>query len=144
MLDKALSGMGNIDMIIHLGDCIKDIININEKYKKPMEYVAGNNDWTANNVYDKTLNILGKKIFITHGHHYSVSYGIDNLYEHALSIGADVVLFGHTHMQKIYYKGDMIILNPGSINFPRDIGPGAAVLTIDENGVDVNMMRLEY
>ena len=142
MLDKALSSMGNIDMIIHLGDCIKDIIKINDKYKKQIEYVWGNNDWSANGIYEKALDICGKKIFITHGHRYSVSYDIESLYDKALEIGADAVLYGHTHRQ-IWYKGDMIILNPGSITFPRDQGSGAAVMTIDENGIDVNLFRIE-
>ncbi len=50
---------------------------------------------------------------ITHGHHYHVSTGPEILKQEALSIGADVVMFGHTHRPYFEQDEDITVLNPG-------------------------------
>lgn len=134
MLDKALSLMKNIDLIIHLGDHYKDIIKVNEKYKKGIEYIVGNNDFKGSAEYEKTIVIAGKRIFMTHGHKYNVSYGIDRLYYKGLEENADIVLYGHTHIQHIERSSNTLFLNPGSTSRPRDSKPGCAVVVIDDRG----------
>ncbi|SKA90033.1 hypothetical protein SAMN05443428_11016 [Caloramator quimbayensis] len=145
MLDKAIKSMGNLDYIIHLGDEYRDIIKVNEKYKLPIEYVSGNNDFGAERIPEKILSISGKKIFITHGHRYNVYFGLESLYFKALETDAELVLYGHTHVQDIKSKGDIILLNPGSVSRPRDTKPGCAVVEIDNRGdIDFKLIRLEY
>lgn len=101
MLDKAIKMMEPLDLIIHLGDEYKDIIKLKEKYKLPIEYVSGNNDFIGEKISEKLINIKGNNIFITHGHKYNVYYGIDSLYFKALEVNANLVLYGHTHIQDI-------------------------------------------
>lgn len=43
------------------------------------------------------MNIDDYRAFITHGHNYGVSLGLEGIYAEALSRGVDIVLFGHTH-----------------------------------------------
>ena len=142
MLDKAISSMGNVDMIIHIGDHYKDIIKVNEKYKKPIEYVVGNNDFKGQADYEKTIVIQGKRIFLTHGHRYNIYYGINRLYYKGLEENADVVVFGHTHVQHIERAGDMLLLNPGSTSLPRDNKPGCLIININDNGeIDIEPIK---
>jgi uncharacterized protein len=142
MLDKAIALMGELDMIIHLGDHYKDIIKVNEKYKKPIEYVAGNNDLKGQADYEKTICVKGKRIFLTHGHKHNVYYGIDRLYFNALEESADIVLYGHTHKQHIERSGNILYINPGSTAQPRDSRPGCVMINIDDKGeIDVKAMR---
>lgn len=145
MLDKAISRMGDVDLIIHLGDFYYDILKVNEKYKKAVEYVVGNNEFVMNPIYDRTIVLGGKTTFITHGHKYGVYYGIDRLYFKAQEVQADIVLYGHTHIQSLVREGGMVFLNPGSVSRPRDSKAGYAVIEIDESGdIDVNLLRLDY
>jgi uncharacterized protein len=145
MLDRALSMMKDADMFIHLGDHCFDMDKIAEKYNKPYETVTGNNECVSSPEYEKTLVLGGKRIFITHGHNHSVYYGVDRLYYKGLEEDADIVLFGHTHIQSLNREGNIIILNPGSVSRPRDSMPGCAVITIDGKGeIDVELLRIEY
>ncbi|MCX7885620.1 MAG: metallophosphoesterase [Caloramator sp.] len=145
MLDKAIKSMGKLDLVIHLGDEYRDIIKVNEKYKLPVEYVSGNNDFGVERIPEKVLSINGKKIFITHGHRYNVYFGLESLYFKALEAGAELVLYGHTHVQDINNRKNIFFLNPGSVSRPRDTKPGCAVVDINDTGdIDFNLIRLEY
>ena len=143
MLDKALTDAGNVDSIIHLGDGVRDLIKVNEKFKLPVEYVYGNNDFGISPVYEKVIIKNGIRILLTHGHRYNLYYGVEDLYSKALQVEAQVVLYGHTHIQNVERIGDILFLNPGSVSLPRDAKPGFAVLTINKKGeVDVELLRL--
>ncbi|QCX33082.1 metallophosphoesterase [Caloramator sp. E03] len=144
MLEKAIKMMEPLDLIIHLGDDYRDIIKLKEKYKLPIEYVSGNNDFGTEKIAEKVINIRGKNIFITHGHRYNVYYGIDSLYFKALEVNAQLVLYGHTHVQDINNSFGVVFLNPGSVSRPRDGKPGCAMILIDDKGdVDFKLFRFE-
>lgn len=134
MLEKAINMIGEVECIIHLGDHYRDIIKVNNKFNNLIYYVPGNNDYLGNGSSDKIIELNGKKIFITHGHRYSISYGLMTLYYKAEEEKADIVLYGHTHRYGIDYEGDIFFLNPGSVSRPRDSVPSAAVLVIDNKG----------
>ena len=66
--------------------------------------------------------------------HYGVSLGLEGIYAEALSRGVDIVLFGHTHRPVAEKRGNLWIVNPGSLTYPRQMGrkPSYAMLTINE------------
>ena len=118
-MEKAINMFNNIDTIIHLGDYVEDIEKIKKNYKdKLFIQVAGNNDFT-DIPNEKLININGYKVFITHGHEYNVYFGIDRLYYRLREIGVNVALYGHSHKPLSFFEDDFLILNPGSISFPR-------------------------
>jgi uncharacterized protein len=106
----------NIDMIIHLGDCISDILKIRNTYSQlNYEVIRGNNDWSKEYPLEKCLEIEGKRILITQGHLYNVKYDYQRLVTRGKALNADAVFFGHTHKtEELFYEG-MLILNPGTI-----------------------------
>ena len=145
MLDKAIKLMGDIYLIIHLGDCKKDLTQINTKYNLNYEAVVGNNDFVREGEVEKVIVINGKKILLTHGHKYNVYFGIDRLYFRASEVEADIVLYGHTHAQNVEWVNNILFINPGSTSLPRDRKPGCVKLTIDEVGeIEVEPIRFEY
>lgn len=118
-MSKAINKNKNIDLIIHLGDLVKDAIKVREQYKNiGFEFVAGNNDWSNEYLLEKTLELEGKRIFITHGHQYNVKYDYQRLIRRGQAINADAVLFGHTHINEEMFSEGMLLLNPGSISAP--------------------------
>ncbi len=141
-LDKTLSLMGDLDMIIHLGDHYKDIIKLNEKYRKPIEHVAGNNDYSSESSYDRIIIVDGVKIFMTHGHRYGVYYDLSRLGFKAQEEGANVALYGHTHIRSRENYNGIIYLNPGSTSLPRDRRAGGLILSIDRGIVECNFIEL--
>ena len=122
------------DGMIHCGDVegMDDLIK--SKVNGPCYMVMGNNDWFSNLPAEIQVNIDDYRAFITHGHNYGVSLGLEGIYAEALSRGVDIVLFGHTHRPVAEKRGNLWIVNPGSLTYPRQMGrkPSYAMLTINE------------
>ena len=95
---------------IHLGDRGFDK-SILEKYN--FYYVDGNCD--LGNKKELLLNIDNKKIFINHGDIYNVKFGLDKLYYKALSLDADYVFYGHTHIEQEIEYQNITFINPGAL-----------------------------
>ena len=67
--------------------------------------------------YSMILN-NGRRLFLTHGHIYHED-NLPNLKE------GDAIIYGHTHVPKVEKKGNIFIINPGSITFPKDNNPNS-------------------
>lgn len=109
------------DLLIHLGDYVEDGEKISKILEVPSVIVKGNGDFRSNYPEDRVIEVEGKKIFLTHGHRYDVRYSIDKIYYRALELGADIVLFGHSHIALNTWEDGILIMNPGSPSLPRDI-----------------------
>ena len=111
----------NCDIVIFLGDGLKDIEYIKDSYPQIAFYtVKGNCDLFATGTEDeRLLSIEGIKFFVTHGHLYGVKYGYGKIAQETKSRGASVALFGHTHVpfdNYIEVEGENVhLFNPGSI-----------------------------
>ncbi len=111
---SAVNTLGQVDMIIHLGDVLKDAKNLEVSFPEiPFEYVSGNNDIYSFQT-EKMIEVSGKKIFMTHGHIYGVKNSLKNLAEKAKQEQADICLFGHTHKSFDGCEYGVRFLNPGS------------------------------
>lgn len=60
-----------------------------------------------------------RTVFIVHGHHHNVDWGIDTLAMLAEANDADLLFYGHTHRPYREETGGSLILNPGSCSRPR-------------------------
>lgn len=110
---------GKLDFIIHLGDCVGDGEAIETCLGIEVIGVKGNCDVYSKLPEDKLLVVGDKKIFITHGHKYDVKVTYHKLFYKGLEVGADVVIFGHTHIATQFIEEEMLLMNPGSSSFPR-------------------------
>lgn len=121
------------DMIIHLGDCHADAVQLHKKYPMiPMETVPGNCDCSQDPA-ERILLLEGKRIFILHGHTRNVKAGYLSLEMAAREKQADVVLFGHTHRVFYDFHNQIRYLNPGSIGAPGYGNPPSyGLLYLDE------------
>ena len=114
--------------VIHLGDVVSDAIELSSIFPRVnFHYVKGNNDWFSNAKEELFMCACGKNILAVHGHQYRVKNGLLNLYLKAKSIGADVVLFGHTHVMCDTVSDGIRFINPSP--------SGYAI--IDDNGIGV-------
>jgi len=132
--EEAIRSNKEVSLIIHLGDYYRDAQKLSGMFPNiPVEYIYGNSDFMIENVpAEKLLEVCGKKIFITHGHRYSVKWDYGRLYKKAEELKADMILFGHTHVPEIIEKDDVFLLNPGSTSDPRDESDESyAIIDID-------------
>ncbi len=136
-LDKVLRLVQPVDMLIHLGDVEGSEDYIRACVDCPVHIVAGNNDFFSDLPMEEEIQIGRYKVFLTHGHYYSASMGIQRLKEEALARGAQIVMFGHTHRPLIDYgKDKVIVVNPGSLSYPRQEGrrPSYVLMDLDRDG----------
>lgn len=135
---KALKKVGDIDYLIHAGDVSGDEQEIRESVSCPVKIVSGNNDFSFSLKKEEEFDICDHHFLLLHGHREGVYYGTDRLSYKASEYGADVVIFGHTHVPSIEYDEELgiWIVNPGSLTFPRqgDRRPTFLLMEIDNEG----------
>lgn len=142
LAEKIISGLNNIDLCIHLGDYYKDALYLSKKMGIKIVAIKGNCDSKEDVQEELLLDIEGHKIFITHGHEYNVKMDLNRLYYKAKSLDCDIALFGHTHKAvKIEHDG-MIIMNPGSLTKPRGTGPAYAVLEMNTENIEAEIIEV--
>ena len=106
---------GSIDVLIFLGDGLRDLEQALTLYPKLRAYsVAGNCDYGALEPTDGLAAFDQVVVFYTHGHMYGVKYDLDTLADAASARGAEVALFGHTHIPHAEQRGKVFLFNPGS------------------------------
>lgn len=111
---EVLNNTGKADAIIHCGDLVSDAETIGYIFPDiPMYNVRGNCD-SLGTLNELEIIIDGVKIFITHGHMYAVKSTLMQIRMKGKEIGADIVVFGHTHKPICDTDGKMTVLNPGS------------------------------
>ena len=135
-LEEILEREKPLDLLIHLGDAegAEDYIEVIAEC--PVEAVAGNNDFYTNLPRELEIQIGAYKVLITHGHYYYVNGGIEHIRRAGLERNIDLAMIGHTHKPFFEEEDNVIILNPGSISFPRQEGknPSYMVMNLDEEG----------
>lgn len=141
---RSLSGMyAAIDrhqpqQVIHLGDIMSDAEEVAEHYPKlPFCLVPGNCDgWGVAIPVKKQIELAGKSILLSHGHRWGVKSGYDAAIADARAVGADILLFGHTHIPLCQRLEDGLwMMNPG----PARSSYG--LIQIENGTIDCSILR---
>lgn len=112
---RAVKAQPDAEVIVHCGDGDEQVQLLKDTYKDKMIVgVRGNCDWNSFLPSKETLKICGKKIFITHGHLYNAKMGLYKVVCAAREEGADILLYGHTHIAMNTYEDGLYVMNPGS------------------------------
>lgn len=135
-LREVVEKVGYVDGMFHLGDVEKGLDDISEMIDYPFYGVKGNNDFGVLLEDEKIVPIGEHRVFMTHGHRYSLFFGVDRLVALAKEKGCDVVLFGHTHVPYLEEKDGVWIANPGSVSLPRQLSrkPTYLLMELDSKG----------
>lgn len=135
-LEKAIKESGKLDLLIHAGDVHQSEDYIRAIAGCPVQIVRGNNDYFARIPDELEFTIGAYQVFLTHGHAYCVNAGYETLRREARARGANMVIFGHTHRPFLEEKRGLIVVNPGSLSYPRQEGGAATyfIMKLDESG----------
>lgn len=129
----------------HAGDNYVDYQRLQKRAPIPGYGVRGNCDplLLAGAPEEQVFDYEGYKYFLTHGHKYGVKYSTDNLLKKAKSIGAQVVIFGHSHMPLITVEEEILLVNPGSISYPRSgSSAGYARIYLEKGSIKAEIVKL--
>lgn len=122
------------DVIIHLGDSVRDAEELREEFREiPLYSVKGNCDISSSAPETDIVPLGPVKAFITHGHLYDVKWGrLDPLVYAAMEQNAQIAMFGHTHQAETSEMGGVKLLNPGTAGKGRE--RTFAIVDVFENG----------
>lgn len=140
-IDIAMDYLEDVDLIIHAGDYYTDGNYIERNYNIKVISVAGNCDM-AGGIDDRIEYIGGKTIFITHGHNYLVGTDPSRIFYAAKERSADIAIFGHTHRPFYAEKDGVILINPGSIGYPRGNSGRSFCIVSIEDDIMVDFMNI--
>ena len=143
-LDAVLEKEGKIDLLLHLGDVEGEEHYFDEIADWPYHIISGNNDFFSWLPNEKEIKIGKYKVWMTHGHSYYVSVGTERLRDAARARGVDIVMFGHTHRPYLDISQKPIVLNPGSLSYPRQEGRQASYIVMEIANDGEAKFRVEY
>ena len=163
--EKALECLSDCDVLLHAGDVLyhgprndlpKDynpkglITKLNELDN--ILIARGNCDADVDQMVithpiqgPYVLSQFGEvRILVNHGYVNSKEETIKN----AKSMGATILVLGHTHVKELFVDEDLIVLNPGSTAIPKDGSHSVAtieIIEIDEHefDLDINLIDIE-
>lgn len=106
--------------VFFLGDGERDMDSVMDEFPgKSFVCVRGNCDIGSTLPSTELRELMGKRIFATHGHEQYVKHGDTALLEQGRALGADLVLYGHTHTPESRYEEGLYVMNPGSVREGR-------------------------
>lgn len=141
-LNRAVLSQHSAEVIIHCGDGAAEAEDIRMLYPEKMVVsVKGNCDFSSALNTEETIMISNKRIFITHGHVYSVKAGLTGLIAKGNEENADIICFGHTHNSLAEYKDGIYLLNPGSL---KGYGATYGIIDITDAGIFTNIINIKY
>ena len=130
----------DIQHIFFLGDGINHIEDFACFFpEKVFHSVSGNCDFSSFAPGAAFEELGGKKILYTHGHSYNVKWSLARLKSDAEAKGADLVLYGHTHIAKEEYEDGRYFINPGAVTG----SPASyAIIDISSSGIMPNIINI--
>lgn len=127
---RVLEVFDGVNLILHAGDIGNLAIITELEALAPVHAVHGNTDdseISARFAESVELQVEGIRVAMTHGHVLGAptAPGLRRLFP-----GADVIVYGHTHMQRVD-RGKPLLINPGAAGPARfKLKPAVAVLEL--------------
>lgn len=121
---QAVSIHKGVDAILFLGDGLRDLSVLSDDLAAKCSSVRGNCDW-GNGFWENEppqelfLRFGEYAVLMMHGHHFHVKGGTERAISYAAAKGADLLLFGHTHMPiEQYLPADTLLPDGGCLTKP--------------------------
>ncbi len=115
-LDRLDPVFADCDIIVHLGDLSSDGGYVRGKYPDKTIVINGNCDFDKLGEDERVEVVEGVKIFMCHGHMYSVKQTLTRLAEEAKMRGCSIALYGHTHEARVDEVDGVKLINPGNLS----------------------------
>ena len=141
MLKSIIDGQDKINQIIS-----KYGSGINMAIEK---LTVNQQNYLINQPSERQLNIDGCKIFVCHGspfdnNQYVYPDAPHSLLQRCALSDFDFVFMGHTHYPFCFQDNSTMLINPGSVGQPRDIGKLASYVIIDTQNKSTIFRRVAF
>lgn len=133
--------LAGVELILHAGDVGGEDVLAELATIAPVRAVFGNTDSADHADLVPALDLVlgGLRIHVSHGH----EVGRPTPAALAEAYSADVIVYGHTHRQRVDRVDGRLIVNPGAAGARRfDLRPSVAILTISAGVADATIVEL--
>ena len=137
---SVFDALAGVELILHAGDVGAGVLEELAAIA-PVRAVYGNTDAPGDPALAESIETTlgGLSIHVSHGH----EVGRPSPERLAAVYGADVIVYGHTHRQRIERVGERLVVNPGAAGPRRfDLVASVARLTIHDGVADVELISL--
>ena len=117
LLTEAMRQAGRTDLLVHLGDGVRDCDALEPPYGGEILQVRGNCDIASLEPADRLVPLDGGTLYLCHGHLLDAKHTLYRLWTRGREVEAALVCFGHTHQPLLDRQGELILLNPGSLRY---------------------------
>jgi uncharacterized protein len=130
---EVFDAFAGVDLILHAGDIGPIDILLELEAVAPVQAVIGNTDGFE--LQSRAADLLelelgGHRVVMLHGHVLGAPTP-ERL--RMLHPDADVIVYGHTHRQRVDIVDGCVIINPGAAGAARfNLQPAVAILTLEE------------
>jgi len=130
-----------VELILHAGDVGDGVLEELETIA-PVSAVCGNTDPADDprlaQAIERTIGNV--RVHVSHGH----ELGSPTQERLLAKYEADVIVYGHTHQQKVVESDGRLVVNPGAAGQRRfKLRPSVAVLTIEDGKASVRIVELK-
>jgi putative phosphoesterase len=143
--NEVFDRLAGVDRILHAGDIGPVDLLAELEAIAPVTAVYGNTDrWDVRREVPEVaeLELVGRQIVVVHGHQLGSPTPEGLRREHP---GADVIVYGHTHVPRVVEEDGVLVVNPGSAGAARfGMPPSVAVLRLTGTGAEVEMLEFPW
>ena len=137
---EVFGALDGVELILHAGDVGEGVLDELATIA-PIEAVYGNTDPVDDPRLAQSIerSLGGVRIHVSHGH----ELGSPTPERLVAKYDADVIVYGHTHQQKVVEVNGHLVVNPGAAGQRRfKLKPSVAVLTIEHGAARVRIVAL--
>lgn len=147
---SAVRNEGPFDVLFHLGDGVRDGMNISEEFEIPIYGVTGNEDYGMTLPDRRLVASEGWSFLLFHGHQMEINpYHSEEEWDRhfrdmagmAARENVSFVLFGHTHQAVLRCFDGVVLCNPG--NQYRGSSTPATFAALDLDGARLGIRIME-
>ncbi|NVN90340.1 MAG: YfcE family phosphodiesterase [Desulfuromonadales bacterium] len=129
------------DAVIHLGDGGDDADLIARVLGINVISVAGNCDLGSPAPRERIWECEGQRLLLTHGDRFGVKFGLSQLEQRGIEVGAHAVLFGHSHLATITTLSGILYVNPGTL-IKTATQRTIALLEVKQTGITAHLTHI--
>lgn len=137
---EVFGALDGVELILHAGDVGEGVLEELAAIA-PIHAVYGNTDPVDDPRLAQSIErtIGGVRIHVSHGH----ELGSPTPERLLAKYDADVIVYGHTHQQKVVEVNGRVVVNPGAAGQRRfKLQPSVGVLTIEHGAASVRLVEL--